>query len=97
MPGTIKDRTDAEELERMSKTAIDAFSDILQDYAKGSLDYHFSSQHDRKGPHANVYHPDADRVNLVLAGLGEPNETLTSWKDAFHRPKEEDMRQSFST
>ncbi|PBL00132.1 hypothetical protein ARMGADRAFT_1159519 [Armillaria gallica] len=94
---TIKDRTDAEELERMSKKAIDAFSDILQDYAKGSLDYHFSSRHDRKRPHANVYHPDADRVHLVLSGLGDPNETLTGWKDVFHCPKEEDMRQSFST
>ncbi|KAK0430867.1 hypothetical protein EV421DRAFT_235033 [Armillaria borealis] len=94
---TIKDRTDVEELERMSKKSIDAFSDVLQDYAKGSLDYHFSSQHDGKGPHANVYHPDADRVHLVLADLGDPNESLTSWKDVFHRPNEEVMRQSFST
>ncbi|SJL13480.1 uncharacterized protein ARMOST_16924 [Armillaria ostoyae] len=81
----------------MSKKALDAFSDVLQDYAKGSLDYHFSSRHDGKGPHANVYHPDADRVHLVLAGLGDPNESLTSWKDVFHRPNEEVMRQSFST
>ncbi|KAK0224611.1 hypothetical protein EDD85DRAFT_234119 [Armillaria nabsnona] len=81
----------------MSKKALDAFSDVLQDYAKGSLDYHLSSRHDGKGPHVNVHHPDADRVHLVLVGLGDPNETLTGWKDTFHRPKEEDIRQSFST
>ena len=84
-----------EELERMCKTAIQDFADVLQDYATGQLDYHFSSRHDGKGPHANVHHPDADRVHLLLAGLGDPNETLTGWKDVVHCPKEEDMRQSF--
>ncbi|PBL00145.1 hypothetical protein ARMGADRAFT_365957 [Armillaria gallica] len=81
----------------MSKAVMDTFSDVLQDYAKGSLDYHFSSRHDGKGSHANVHHPDADRVHLLLAGLGDPNETLTSWEDVFHRCNEEKMRHSFST
>ncbi|KAK0466108.1 uncharacterized protein EV420DRAFT_1759351 [Desarmillaria tabescens] len=94
---TTKNRIDVEELESVSKKVIDTFSDVLQDYAKGGLDYHFSSKHDGKGPHANVHHPDADRVHLLLAGLGDPNESLTSWEDVFHRCNEEDMRESCST
>ncbi|KAK0209148.1 hypothetical protein DFS33DRAFT_1415441 [Desarmillaria ectypa] len=97
MKRTIKDRKDVEELESMSKKVMDTFSDVLQDYAKGRLDYHFSSRHDGKRPHADVHHPDADRVHLLLAGLGDPNETLTSWEDAFHRCNEENMRYSIST
>ncbi|KAK0184599.1 hypothetical protein F5146DRAFT_1145106 [Armillaria mellea] len=73
----------------MSKKAIYAFSDVLQDYATGRLDYHFSSQHDGKGPHTNVHHPDAKRVHLLLAGLGDPNETLTSWEGVLHSAEEE--------
>lgn len=77
------------ELERMSKKAIEAFAGVLQDYATGRLDYHFSSRYDRKGSHANVHHPDAERVHLLLAGLGDPNETLTSREDIFHSIEEE--------
>ncbi|KAK0466090.1 uncharacterized protein EV420DRAFT_1636700 [Desarmillaria tabescens] len=95
--GTTKNRIDVEKLESVSKKVMDTFSDVLQDYAKGGLDYNFSSQHYGKGPHANVHHPDADRVHLLLAGLGDPNETLTSWDDVFHRCDEEDMRESFAT
>ncbi|KAK0430880.1 hypothetical protein EV421DRAFT_236211 [Armillaria borealis] len=80
----------------MSKNVMDSFSDVLRDYANGHLDYHFSSRHDGKRPHANVHHPDADRVHLLLAGLGDPNDTLTSWKDVFHS-NEEDGADSSTT
>ncbi|KAK0224603.1 hypothetical protein EDD85DRAFT_959303 [Armillaria nabsnona] len=80
----------------MSKKAIEAFAGVLQDYATGRLDYHFLSRHDGKGPHANVHHPDAERVHLLLAGLGDPNETLTSWEDIFHSTEEE-PRDAFAT
>ncbi|SJL13471.1 uncharacterized protein ARMOST_16915 [Armillaria ostoyae] len=94
MPASIDTRNEIfeirkKELERISKKAIEAFAGVLQDYATGRLDYHFSSRHDRKGPHANVHHPDTERVHLLLAGLGDPNETLTSWEDIFHSIEEE--------
>ncbi len=80
----------------MSKKAIDAFSDVLQDYSIGRLDYQFSSRHAGKGHHANVRHPDAEMVDLLLADLGDPEEILTSWDDVFHSDEEE-QQDSFAT
>ncbi|KAK0232058.1 hypothetical protein EDD85DRAFT_955892 [Armillaria nabsnona] len=79
--GTITDAQNSAELSAKVESVISTFSPVLRDYARGALDYQFSPRHEGKLPHADVHNSSAERVHLLLSGLGDPDrEALTDWR-----------------
>ncbi|KAK0442133.1 hypothetical protein EV421DRAFT_2035966, partial [Armillaria borealis] len=79
--GTITDAQSSTELVAKVESVISTFSPVLRDYARGALDYQFSPKHEGKSLHADVHNSSAERVHLLLSGLGDPDRgALTDWR-----------------
>ncbi|PBK84000.1 hypothetical protein ARMGADRAFT_1170357 [Armillaria gallica] len=75
------DAQSADVLSSRAESVISTFSAILRDYARGALDYQFSPRHEGKSLHANVHNSSAERVHLLLSGLGDLEKgSLTDWR-----------------
>ncbi|PBK63369.1 hypothetical protein ARMSODRAFT_1024109 [Armillaria solidipes] len=75
------DKNQIRELSAKVEAVISIFYPVLQDYARGALDYQFSPRHKDKSPHAEVHNSFADREHLLLSKLGDPDRgSLTDWR-----------------
>ncbi|PBK58894.1 hypothetical protein ARMSODRAFT_1033032 [Armillaria solidipes] len=70
------------------EAVISIFYPVLQDYARGALDYQFSPRHEGKSPHADVHNSSAEREHLLLSELGDPDRgSLTEWRRIYQSDK----------